>query len=94
MLEVMGASAVGSPFVKYKTAALVADDYSTTFSSTAMAKDLSLVLECGEGAGVPLPVSTLVLELVNECIDGGMADIDFMALLPRLRREAGLEPGG
>src|SRR5581483_11070121 len=31
MLDVMGASAVGSPFVKYKTSALIDDDYRSTF---------------------------------------------------------------
>jgi 3-hydroxyisobutyrate dehydrogenase-like beta-hydroxyacid dehydrogenase len=90
MLEVLGASAVGSPFVKYKTAPLVADDYSSTFTSTAMYKDLSLLLECANGAGVPLPVSALVQQLVIGCISTGMGEDDFMALLPRLRREAGL----
>jgi 3-hydroxyisobutyrate dehydrogenase-like beta-hydroxyacid dehydrogenase len=34
MLEVMGGSAAGSPFVKYKTDALVADDYTSTFTSS------------------------------------------------------------
>lgn len=90
MLEVLGASAVGSPFVKYKTAALVADDYATTFSSRGMFKDLSLVLECANAAGVPLPVSALIQQLVQGCISTGMADDDFIALVPRLRREAGL----
>jgi len=90
MLEVLGASAVGSPFVKYKSAPLVADDYSSTFTSNAMFKDLSLLLECANGAGVPLPVSALVQQLVIGCISAGMGEDDFMALLPRLRREAGL----
>ena len=92
MLEVMGASAVGSPFVKYKTAALVAADYTTTFSGTAAHKDLSLVLECGDAAGVPIPVTALVQQLMLGCISAGLGDLDFMALLPRLQREAGLEP--
>jgi 3-hydroxyisobutyrate dehydrogenase-like beta-hydroxyacid dehydrogenase len=91
MLEVMAASAVGSPFVKYKTAALVADDYSPTFSSMAMHKDLSLLLDCANGAGVPLPVSSLVQQLVLGCMSSGMADLDLMSLLPRLQREAGLQ---
>lgn len=90
MLEVLGASAVGSPFVKYKSAALIADDYSSTFTSRAMLKDLSLLLDCANAAGVPLPVSALVQQLVQDCISTDMADHDFMALLPRLRREAGL----
>lgn len=93
MLEVMGSSAVGSPFVKYKTPPLLDDDYATTFSTTLMYKDLELVLEVGNGAGVPLPVTATVQQLLQSCISTGMADIDFMALLPRLKREAGLDTG-
>jgi 3-hydroxyisobutyrate dehydrogenase-like beta-hydroxyacid dehydrogenase len=89
MLEVMGASAVGSPFVKYKTAALVADDYSATFTSSMMHKDLSLAVDAGRAVGVPLPVTGLVRELLEGCIATGLGDADLMALLPRLAREAG-----
>jgi 3-hydroxyisobutyrate dehydrogenase-like beta-hydroxyacid dehydrogenase len=91
MLEVMGQSAVGSPFVKYKTAALVANDYSTTFSSAMMYKDLALALECANGAGVPLPVAACIQQLVRGCMSSGMADLDLMALVLRLEREAGRE---
>ena len=91
MLEVMGGSAVGSPFVKYKTAALVADDYASTFTATGLYKDLALALECANGAGVSLPITALVQQLVQGCIAQGMGDLDLMALLPRMRREAGLQ---
>ncbi len=93
MLEVMGRSAVGSPFVKYKTPPLLEDDYATTFSTTLMYKDLDLVLDAGNGAGVPLPLTATVQQLLQSCMSTGMGDIDFMALLPRLRREAGLDTG-
>jgi 3-hydroxyisobutyrate dehydrogenase-like beta-hydroxyacid dehydrogenase len=89
MLEVMGTSAVGSPFVKYKTAPLVANDYSATFTSTMMHKDLSLALEAGQAVAVPLPVTDLVRRLLEECMSAGMGDLDLMALLPRLERESG-----
>jgi 3-hydroxyisobutyrate dehydrogenase-like beta-hydroxyacid dehydrogenase len=92
MLEVIGGSAMGSPFVKYKTDALVADDYSSTFTARGMEKDLRLALETANGAGVPLPVTALVQQLLQGCIASGMGDIDFTALVPRLRREAGLDP--
>ena len=91
MLEVMGASAMGSPFVKYKTAALVADDYSATFTGHAMWKDLSLALAAAHEAGAPLPLTAAVQQLVEGCIGSGWGDRDLMMLLPRLRREAGLD---
>jgi 3-hydroxyisobutyrate dehydrogenase-like beta-hydroxyacid dehydrogenase len=91
MLEVMGGSAVGSPFVKYKTDALVADDYSSTFTTSGMAKDLALARAAADEVGVPLAVVERIQPLIEECIASGMGDLDFMALLPRLRREAGLQ---
>jgi 3-hydroxyisobutyrate dehydrogenase-like beta-hydroxyacid dehydrogenase len=90
MLEVIGGTAVGSPFVKYKTDALVADDYSSTFSSSLMYKDLALALEAAHEVEAPLPVAAVTQQLVEACIATGMGDADFTALLPRLRREAGL----
>jgi 3-hydroxyisobutyrate dehydrogenase-like beta-hydroxyacid dehydrogenase len=90
MLEVMGASAVGSPFVKYKTAALVQDDYTATFTSRAMWKDLSLALAAAHETHTPLPVTATVQQLVEGCLGSGWGELDLMALLPRLRREAGL----
>jgi 3-hydroxyisobutyrate dehydrogenase-like beta-hydroxyacid dehydrogenase len=90
MLEVMGGSAIGSPFVKYKTDALVADDYTSTFTSGLLFKDLALALEAGHQVAAPLPVTALTQQLVQGCMAMGMADDDFMALFPRLRREAGL----
>ena len=89
-LEVIGASAVGSPLVKYKTAALVADDYASTFSAELLRKDLDLALAAGREAGVPLALTAATQQLVQGCISQGMGQIDFAALLPRLRRESGL----
>jgi 3-hydroxyisobutyrate dehydrogenase-like beta-hydroxyacid dehydrogenase len=91
LLKVIGGSAMGSPFVKYKTEALVADDYESTFTTEGMEKDVRLALECANAAGVPLPVTALVQQLLRGCIASGMGDIDFTALVPRLRREAGLD---
>lgn len=90
MLEIIKSSAVGSLFVGYKAGPLVADDYASTFSSHLMYKDLRLVIDLANGAGVPLPVASLVQQLIQGCIGAGMGDLDFMALLPRLQREAGL----
>jgi 3-hydroxyisobutyrate dehydrogenase-like beta-hydroxyacid dehydrogenase len=88
LLEVMGESAVGSPFVRYKTAALVAGDYSPTFSAALMLKDVGLVLSAAREAGVPLPLTALLEELFKSCVAEGIGELDLMALVPRLEREA------
>ncbi len=89
MLEVMGASSVGSPFVKYKTAALVANDYTATFTANAMWKDLALTLASAHEVSAPLPVTAAIQQLIEGCIGSGMGEDDLMALLPRLQGEAG-----
>ncbi len=53
----MGDSAAGAPFVKYKTEPLLRDDYSATFTTSLMEKDVDLVLEAAEAAGVRLPLA-------------------------------------
>jgi 3-hydroxyisobutyrate dehydrogenase-like beta-hydroxyacid dehydrogenase len=91
LLEVMGGSAIGSPFVKYKTDALIADDYRSTFTTRLLDKDLSLALGAAAARGVPLPLTEATKRLAESCIEAGMGDIDFTAFLPRLRAEAGLD---
>ena len=71
MLEVMGASAAGSPFVKYKSAALVQDDYTATFTGYAMWKDLTMALAAAHDASAPLPVTATIQQLFEGCIGSG-----------------------
>jgi 3-hydroxyisobutyrate dehydrogenase-like beta-hydroxyacid dehydrogenase len=91
LLEVIAGSAIGSPFVTYKTDALIADDYRSTFTTRLLDKDLSLALGAAAAAGVPLPLTEATKKLAEACIEDGMGDIDFTAFLPRLRKQAGLE---
>jgi 3-hydroxyisobutyrate dehydrogenase len=88
LLEVMGGSAVGSPFVKYKTEPLLNGDYSATFTTAMMRKDAGLIRAAAQDAGVELPVATVLEELLEQTIKAGYGDDDFMALLLRLREGA------
>lgn len=90
MLEIIRSSAVGSPFIAYKSGPLVSDDYASTFTARLMDKDLELIRACADEVGLPVPLARLVQELVRDCIARGMGDLDFMALLPRLEQQAGL----
>jgi 3-hydroxyisobutyrate dehydrogenase-like beta-hydroxyacid dehydrogenase len=94
LLDIVGASAVASPFVKYKIEPLLADDYSSTFTTRLMRKDLDLVLDAAADAGVPLPVTAVVQQLLQACISTGLGELDFMSLLIRLQREAGQRAAG
>jgi 3-hydroxyisobutyrate dehydrogenase-like beta-hydroxyacid dehydrogenase len=85
LLDVMGSSAAGAPFVKYKTEPLLHDDFSATFTTALMEKDIDLVLDAAAEAGVELPVARQMKTLLRGAIDAGYADDDFIALFLHLR---------
>jgi 3-hydroxyisobutyrate dehydrogenase-like beta-hydroxyacid dehydrogenase len=85
LLEVMRSSAAGAPFVEYKSEPLLRDDYSATFTTALMEKDIDLVLDAAEEVGVELPVAREMKELLRAAIEAGYADDDFIALFLHLR---------
>lgn len=93
ILKIMSESVIGSPFVKYKVGPLLADDYTSTFSTRLMRKDLDLVLASATAGGVALPVTSVIRHLLQECISTGLGDLDFMSLLIRLERQSGQSTG-
>lgn len=90
LLDVIGSSSAGSPFVKYKTAPLLADDFSPTFTTRMMAKDVDLVLGFARQRGAPMPLTETLELLIAETIEAGYGDDDLMALFLELRRRAAL----
>jgi len=88
LLEVMGNSAAGAPFVKYKTEPLLRDDYSATFTTALMEKDVDLILDAADDGGVALPLARELKTLLHTAIEAGYGDDDFMALYLHLRDAA------
>ena len=88
LLETMGDSAAGAPFVKYKTEPLLRDDYSATFTTRLMEKDVDLVLEEAASAGVPLPLAAELKRRIRAAVAAGYGDDDFMALFLNLREHS------
>ena len=90
LLEVMGSSAVGAPFVRYKTEPLVHDDFSATFTTALMEKDIDLALDAADEAGVELPLTKEMKSHLRAAIEAGYADDDFIVLFQHLRSTSGL----
>jgi len=88
LLEVMGNSAAGAPFVKYKTEPLLRNDYSATFTTALMEKDVDLILDAAEDGGVELPLGRELKTLLRAAIEAGYGEDDFMALYLNLRDAA------
>jgi len=85
LLEVMGSSAAGAPFVKYKTEPLVNDDFSATFTTALMEKDVDLILDAADEHGALLPMARELKTLLRAASEAGYADDDFIALFLYLR---------
>lgn len=85
LLEVVNASAVGSPFTGYKTEPLLRDDYDATFTTAMMIKDVDLVLDLAGDTGLRLPLTRELRGLLESLAEAGYSDKDFMALYLQLR---------
>ncbi|MFM6974563.1 MAG: NAD(P)-dependent oxidoreductase [Agromyces sp.] len=91
LMEFVNDSALGSPFLKYKTHALTALDYSTTFTPAGMVKDLNLALGLASDAGAPLPiVDATKHEFEQVAANPTWAPQDFAIALERVAANAGV----
>ena len=81
MMEVIGESAVASPLIKYKSTAVVTDDFSPAFTVTQMIKDFTLISDAARAKDVPLLTTGLILELYRAAGNTGLKEADFFALV-------------
>ncbi len=92
LLETIGASVVGSRFVEYKTKPLLEEDYSATFTTNLMLKDIALVLGLASEQGVDLPFAERLSDLLEDAVARGHGDQDFIALFRRLQEARVMGP--
>jgi 3-hydroxyisobutyrate dehydrogenase len=88
MIDVMAASAIGSPLLKAKSAALKAGDFTATFDCLQARKDLTLINGVAETSGVPAPVAAVCARLVEAAIASGEAGEDYAAMIKSVERLA------
>ena len=90
-LEFLNKSVMGSMFTRYKTPALVNLDFHVTFTPKLLRKDLDLGLEAGRRFEVPMPLSSLARDLLQQMIGHGMTEEDFSTLLLMQAKASGIE---
>lgn len=88
MLDVMAASAIGSPLLKAKSGALKNRDFSATFTCLQARKDLSLISGAAAAGGIPAPVAEIAARLIEDCIANGGGDEDYAAMIKAVERSA------
>ncbi|HET9719842.1 MAG TPA: NAD(P)-dependent oxidoreductase [Solirubrobacteraceae bacterium] len=90
-LEFINDSPMGSAFSAYKAPALVDLDWTPTFTSALLRKDLDLGLAAAEEGGVGLPVTQTVRTQVQAAIEAGHGEDDFASLLAVQAAASGVE---
>jgi 3-hydroxyisobutyrate dehydrogenase-like beta-hydroxyacid dehydrogenase len=90
ILDVIAASALGSPMVLGKAGFLKKGDYTPTFSGRQMAKDLDLILSAANATGVATPLAALMRTQFAATCASGEIDQDFIAVVKVAQRLSGL----
>jgi 3-hydroxyisobutyrate dehydrogenase-like beta-hydroxyacid dehydrogenase len=90
-LDFLNKSVMGSMFTRYKTPALVNLDFHVTFTPKLLRKDLDLGLEAGRKFEVPMPLTSLTRDLLQQMIGHGMTEQDFSTLLLMQAKASGIE---
>src|ERR1039457_102530 len=93
-LACLNDSVMGSTFTRYKTPALVNLDFHATFTAVLLRKDFDLGLAAAREREVPMPVASLVHQLVQSLVGHGYGEEDFAALLRLPARSAGFDRAG
>ena len=90
-LDFLNKSVMGSMFTRYKTPALVNLDFHVTFTPKLLRKDLDLGLDAGRTLDVPMPLTSITRDLLQQMIGQGMTEEDFSTLLLMQAKASGIE---
>jgi 3-hydroxyisobutyrate dehydrogenase len=86
MIDVIAASAIGSPLIKAKSADLKKRDFSPTFTCMLARKDLSLIAGAAAASKVPAPLTAIVAGMIEDSIANGSAEEDYAAMIKAVER--------
>ena len=90
-LEFLNKSVMGSMFTRYKTPALVNLDFHVTFTPQLLRKDLDLGLDAGRGFEVPMPLTSVTRDMLQQMIGQGLTEQDFSTLILAQAQASGIE---
>jgi 3-hydroxyisobutyrate dehydrogenase-like beta-hydroxyacid dehydrogenase len=91
LLDFINHSVMGSMFTRYKSPAFVNLDWTPTFTTPLLRKDMDLGLSAAKALGVPMPVAQSARELVQQAIDAGHTECDFGIMLELQAEASGMQ---
>ena len=80
IMDVVAESAVASPLVQYKRAAITTGDYKAAFSVSQMLKDFDLIEEAASAKSCPMPLISSIRQTYQDAVSRGHGDDDFFVL--------------
>lgn len=80
IMDVVAESAVASPLVQYKRAAVTTGDYKAAFSVSQMLKDFDLIEEAASAKSCPMPLISSIRHTYQDAVSRGLGDEDFFVL--------------
>ncbi|MCZ6603620.1 MAG: NAD(P)-dependent oxidoreductase [Alphaproteobacteria bacterium] len=91
ILDVIASSVVASPLIQYKIDPLRRRDFSPTFTTRLMLKDMHILASAAAELGCDLPLGTASIAVFEDQEREGYGDEDFFAGVKMMERRAGLE---
>lgn len=89
-LEFLGGTVLSSPWIVNRSDAIVARDWTPTFTLELLRKDFDLGVAAARDLEVPIPVAASVHQLIQAAVGAGWADADLLALYEQQARNAAL----
>ena len=91
LLDVIGVSAVASPYIQYNLVPLKAREFSPVCTTEQMVKDSRLICDAGGNADVPMAIGHAMLKIFEDTIEAGYGEENLTAAIKVLERRSGLD---
>jgi 3-hydroxyisobutyrate dehydrogenase-like beta-hydroxyacid dehydrogenase len=91
LVELIQASMIRSGVTDYKAPFVLKKDYSPNFPLRLMHKDIHLMLDAADSAGVKLPGLEKVEEVYESAVKEGWKDLDYAATIGVIEKWAGIK---
>jgi 3-hydroxyisobutyrate dehydrogenase-like beta-hydroxyacid dehydrogenase len=80
IMDVVCESAVASPLIQYKRAAITTGDYKAAFSVSQVLKDFDLIEQAAAATACPMPLISSIHKVFRDAVARGLGDRDFFVL--------------
>lgn len=92
MLDTLAQSTIASPWLKAKVRLLKPRDFTPTMTARLILKDINLMLAAAGTSDVPMPLTAITRDAMQDLIATGRGEEDYMATVKLSEERSGLSP--